>query len=741
MPPKSLSLIGNPASYQMKTTIYTLLLAIGTLYTLQAQHNPMIDSLEIVLDTITDEKQRVNTLNELAQEYNTSDSAMTAKYTSEAITLAQKIGYKSGEAHAITKMAWAVAMISGDYDKSKEMLYRALELAEEANDESAIGTALNGMGAISYYNNNYEKAADYFKQSLKLKEKAGKKVDIAGAYNNIGVIYEEWGRYPEAMESYLMALEYFEQAGDKNGISNCYNNIGIIHRHEEEYDIALNYYLKSLELMQELGYKDRLVSCHNNVGTAYTDLENYDSAQVHYEQSLAISQEMGSKDGIGFGYISLAINNHLKENYELALDYALKSYAIRQELGRKKLISQSALWLGKAYFELGQNNNARKYLKESLAIASEIEQKEIMTSAHEELADLYYRLGNHKLAYEHYVGFHELQDEINDIDKSRKLAHVEAEYEFHQTRDSMQFANEKEKMILNQQIAQQQMDMNVYIIGIAVLTIAVFVLILFSQVRNRTSKKLSALNSEIERQNRSLLDLNREKNELLGIVAHDLRNPLNQIKGMINLHIRDNKPKIDNEYLDIASEATDRLTDMVGRILDVSAIENKKIDLRIEQIDVIALMSQISINFSTILHHKDQKIKNQFPQEKLFIEADRNYLIQVIENLVGNANKYSEPNTTITLSVTSMQDHVYITVEDQGPGISKADQESLFKEYSTASTQTTAGEQSHGLGLAIVRKYVEAMKGSIAVESEIGKGSRFSISFRKVRIFSEVNNN
>ena len=105
-------------------------------------------------------------------------------------------------------------------------------------------------------------------------------------------------------------------------------------------------------------------------------------------------------------------------------------------------------------------------------------------------------------------------------------------------------------------------------------------------------------------------------------------------------------------------------------------------------------------------------------------------MIQVLENLLSNALKFSEKGSKVKLEVKSNIENTYIIVEDKGPGISKEDQKKLFGRFQRLSAQPTAGESSIGLGLSIVKKYVEAMSGTIHCESELGVGTKFIITFK-----------
>ena len=108
------------------------------------------------------------------------------------------------------------------------------------------------------------------------------------------------------------------------------------------------------------------------------------------------------------------------------------------------------------------------------------------------------------------------------------------------------------------------------------------------------------------------------------------------------------------------------------------------------------------------------------------LTLDRGKIEQVLNNLIGNAIKYSYPDTRVTVNLTSSDCEVTVAVTDQGQGIPEADLPKLFKAFGRANVKTTAGEQSTGLGLAIARKIIEGHRGTMTVESHVGTGSTFS---------------
>ena len=235
-----------------------------------------------------------------------------------------------------------------------------------------------------------------------------------------------------------------------------------------------------------------------------------------------------------------------------------------------------------------------------------------------------------------------------------------------------------------------------------------------------------------KKSNKELVELNKQKNELIGIVAHDLRSPINQMKGLANLMLL-SQTDLNSEsklYVEQIINSCDRLTGMIRRILDVNAIESKKINLEIERVNLNELLNQTATNFKVLADKKSIAIHEEYPKQEVLANVDRNYLLQVIENLVSNAIKFSEKAKNIFLVSGRENGSVYIAVKDEGPGISQEDQKRLFGQFQQLAARPTDGEESHGLGLSISKKYVEAMQGDIICESTVGRGTTFKLLFQ-----------
>ncbi len=248
------------------------------------------------------------------------------------------------------------------------------------------------------------------------------------------------------------------------------------------------------------------------------------------------------------------------------------------------------------------------------------------------------------------------------------------------------------------------------------------------KVEERTYE-LEQQRNELRNKNNELTNLNQEKDDLINVVSHDLRSPLNQIKGLAQLTLMEITNERVVDYTGKMIEAADRLNNMISRILDISAIEAQKIELKPERVDVVSLVRQVVDSFSQTAKKKQIELVANSNVTEGNIRIDKNYFIQILENLMSNAIKFSNLNGNVEVSINYGKELVTIEVKDQGPGISEADQKILFNKFQRLSAKPTAGEKSTGLGLAIVKRYVDAMEGKLWCESEQGKGASFILEF------------
>ena len=176
------------------------------------------------------------------------------------------------------------------------------------------------------------------------------------------------------------------------------------------------------------------------------------------------------------------------------------------------------------------------------------------------------------------------------------------------------------------------------------------------------------------------------------------------------------------------------MNDMIGKILDIKAAESQRVNLDLELINCNELVNPLEKLFAIRAKNKGINLQIRSASDEPMIRADRPYLLQVMENLISNALKFSSPHSNVHVQISEGEGVIRFSVKDQGPGIPQSEMKDLFKKYHKLSPKPTGGEQSIGLGLSIVKKYVEVMGGRVWCESKAGEGSEFIVEFKKVPV-------
>jgi two-component system sensor histidine kinase/response regulator len=236
---------------------------------------------------------------------------------------------------------------------------------------------------------------------------------------------------------------------------------------------------------------------------------------------------------------------------------------------------------------------------------------------------------------------------------------------------------------------------------------------------------------ELKHARERLREMNEEKNEFMGIAAHDLRNPLSAIQGYAEMIIEDAQSLAHRDLEGNGQrirEAAKRMTEMVQNFLDANRIERGELKLNMAISDLSPLLQSVLETQSPHATAKGQIIQIELPPTPTLALADVSITLQVFENLVSNAVKYSPPGKKIFVRLKAETGVVRFEVEDQGPGLSKEDQKKLFGKFARLSAKPTGGEHSTGLGLSIVKRLVEAMNGKVWCESELGMGAKFIVT-------------
>ena len=240
--------------------------------------------------------------------------------------------------------------------------------------------------------------------------------------------------------------------------------------------------------------------------------------------------------------------------------------------------------------------------------------------------------------------------------------------------------------------------------------------------------ELNNLTRQLHQKNAQLRLLNDQKNQFLGMAAHDLRKPIGLITSYTEFLIDEASQVLDEEqreFLKTVHSSAFSMKRLVDDFLDVSAIEAGKFNVDLQPADIREVLRD-SLRLAGILaDRKGVSIQLSETGSPRRIMMDPPKIEQAVTNLVSNAVEHSEPGTSVTVILSHNEESVEVAVSDRGPGIPAEEIRNLFQAFERTSVKKGGKVKSTGLGLAITRKIIEAHGGAISVESEVGKGAFF----------------
>lgn len=212
-------------------------------------------------------------------------------------------------------------------------------------------------------------------------------------------------------------------------------------------------------------------------------------------------------------------------------------------------------------------------------------------------------------------------------------------------------------------------------------------------------------------------------------VSHELRTPLTLIKGYVKglMDVNLSKEKR-SEYLDIIYAETDRLTELINNLLDLSKMESGKNTLSIEELDINELIRRNIVNYSNKLEEKNINVEVNFKYDPLCVMADKDSISQVISNLVDNAVKFMNEGNSLFFETDIKDSKALISIRDTGIGISENDLNNIWQRFYKGDKSRSRQVKGTGLGLSIVKEIIKSHNEQIWIDSKVGEGTRFSFT-------------
>ncbi len=545
---------------------------------------------------------------------------------------------------------------------------------------------------------------------------------IVNIKNRIGSLYLSLEKYNKALSKHIDALQMAKKINDKKAEADALNYIGIIFYHLASYHDALIYYNKALEILIELNDSIGISHIYNNLGEVHKKLGHYDEALELHRKSLEINTTNNFVNGIAVSYNNIAEVYELQYNFEFAIVYYKNALSLREELGDRIGIIESTTKLARVYRKISKLKKAKSLLNKSLIIADNTTPLNLLSEINKELSLTYEMEGNSKSAFKFYKVYSALEDSLEGKRYNNELYEMRINLD-NKNKDAQIRKLEEEKRIEQKALIRQKAR-TVYAY-IALFIVLILILLIFWQYKLR-AKAMIKLSEQKERAEQA----DRAKSVFLANMSHEIRSPMNAIIGFSDILIQKLQSSTELEYLGYIKQSGNSLLSLIDDIIDIAKIEAGQLKLRKEPFGLNILMNELLVSFQTIvqqLKHDNISIRINIPEhsDEIGLNSDEMRLKQVLTNFLSNAVKFTDEGVIEFGYQLLPNNEILFYTKDTGIGISKEQQDVIFKRFGQVEDTYTRNYKGTGLGLAISQSIINLLGGEIWVDSEPEKGSNF----------------
>lgn len=581
----------------------------------------------------------------------------------------------------------------------------ALKIAQINNYKNLVASSLNLIGVIYRNLGNYDKSIEFYKNALKVAESVKDSTQIGFAYTNLGGLYRLEGNNNLALEFTLRSLTVFEKLKMKEGIAYCSINIGLIYYRQQDYSKAQEYLDYSLKLRGEINDRRGRAQTLNLMGNVQAAQNKLNEAMQYYgeaeKQYTALSDKKGLAEvwtGIGRIYYAKKDFAAAAKYYQHALDMSNQISFANGQL--TNLINLGLINAQQNNFVIADNN-----FSNALKIAGEIKDIYSQLECYKSIAEYNEIKEDYKTALFYTKKYNLLEDSVNNNDISSLMNEREARYKQEKT--------EREIFILQKQVELDKKESKYWLIIFFLGVVSI--LITYWKFH---SKKVANL---------KLQKINAMKDKFFNIIAHDLKNPFNAIFGCTTILIEDFDTLSDEEKIrfirgiDTSGRESMKLLE---NLLEWARSQTGRIKYKPKFLSMTRIINQTFSLLEGTAKNKNISLISNITED-LSVYADEEMLKTILRNLVSNAIKFTVRGGKVLISAIIADGTKQIIVEDTGIGMSEETKNKLFQIEEITTSQGTNGEPGTGLGLLLCKEFIERNNGTICVESEIGKGSKF----------------
>jgi signal transduction histidine kinase/Tfp pilus assembly protein PilF len=726
-----------------------------------------IDSLKAQLEGNMADSTRCRLLFDLAEELGSSDTALAFSSLEMARDISERLGDVEGLGR-YHKLRGKIESRCGRYDAAILHLDRALVYFNEADDQLSFFETIKEKGNVHLFRSEYPQAINHYESALDYYRRSDNPVGISRCLNNLGIIHKNRGDYVEALTvyqesvayldsirdakdisqayinmgnlfvylgSYERALEYFDKALDiaeknnfQDNISLCLSNSGVIQNKVGNYAEALNLYERSLNVSRSLNNPVQISNCLINIGINYADMNEPEKGLEFVQRGLDMKKELGDDRTISNCYIYLAEIHILMEEYDKAIELFHRAIPVKEQLDDPDGLIRSYLGLASSALEQKRYREAGQMVDTALELALEIRAMEYVARSYELKREIAVQQGDYRSAYlferQHHIYGDSLMDEAT--------ARAAMEMEFRMRSRVLQQENESLRIqsSLDQLLVKRQKTVFYLILALAsILLLALILVVYYMRRHRRTSLKLEEKNVVITRQNMKLDQLNKTKDRMMSIIAHDLRgtigNQLTALEVLYRIEGDENSELDPKSLLGNLKNSASYSLELLENLLHWSRLEEGASKYHPEEVKLNLLVENCLSLYSESARNKELSLVPDM-KDTISCYMDKVMLETIFRNLISNAIKFSKPGGTVSIGLYTNDGRMHFRVADQGIGMSKEETRRILQNEGS-SRRGTANEKGAGMGLTLVQEFTRIHNGELLITSETDKGSTFEV--------------
>ena len=570
--------------------------------------------------------------------------------------------------------------------------------------------------AIDSYRNNSEEALNYLNEAELLLQESPNDTLQAKVDQVYAFTYYLKGNYGKSLSYFLIALKGFKELKDEYNTARCYNGLGLIQQSIGRHNQALLYFENYLQYVEG---KDPSAA-YLNLGISYLALNQIDKASRYFNDSYKFSVTSENKS------IKLAAKNRIAQIYYLEdnLEESILTYTqvIEESKNDNWQLSFAYDGLAEIYIKLNELEKALSAAQKSYQAAIEIDALWDLERSTALLAKIYVLKENYKNAYRFSKDNRKYKDSLFNKEQAQDIAVMQLDKK----------EAENEILTTKNQQSEDKIFFNQLVIALIALILAIPLFFAFKY--KKIIREKEKLNKVLAQQNRQLVKLDKGKNKLFSIISHDLRSPIAAVSQVMDLLLQN--AFTEEEKIEVYSSMRlqlDETSRMLNNLLIWASTQLNGTKINFTKINIVSEMIEILNVYKISSQSKGVTIIHDIYKEAIMITVDTVQLHVILHNLLSNALKYTPKEKSIKISYQIKPEHIEIHIFNEGTPISKDQLDKIFSENNSSITSLkgTDGEFGTGLGLFLIKKYVELNKAEFAIQPIENKGTLVILCFDK----------